>query len=177
MGSYIFTNVNPDIHVSHSFEVPVRPGVQLNDLLTINLSGPGGTNFVTIDDHLTTAGHIPLTHTITASSYTRTGAAPIKLSDVFSFGLSAGSAVDTINVQSNPAIAGFNVQGGLGNDIINVGTAANQLAGIGTERGGEKVEGVRLFHRDHRTRPARGCPRARGAAPARQVVQSRAVER
>ena len=27
MGSYIFTNVNPDIHVSHAFEVPNTPGV------------------------------------------------------------------------------------------------------------------------------------------------------
>lgn len=41
MGSYIYTNVDPDIHVSHAFEVPVTPGVQLHDLLTINLSGPG----------------------------------------------------------------------------------------------------------------------------------------
>jgi hypothetical protein len=49
MGSYIFTNVNPDIHVSHSFEVPVTPGVQLNDLLTINLSGPGTIDHVIND--------------------------------------------------------------------------------------------------------------------------------
>ena len=40
MGSYIFTNVNPFIHVSHSFEVPQTPGVTINDLLTINLSSP-----------------------------------------------------------------------------------------------------------------------------------------
>lgn len=49
MGSYIFTNVNPDIHVSHAFEVPVRPGVQLRDLLTINLSGPGTIDHVVND--------------------------------------------------------------------------------------------------------------------------------
>lgn len=46
MGSYIFTNVNPGIHVSHAFEVPIRPGVQLHDLLTINLSGPGSIDHV-----------------------------------------------------------------------------------------------------------------------------------
>ncbi len=46
MGSYIFTNVNPDIHVSHAFEVPDTPGVQLHDLLTINLSGPGTIDHV-----------------------------------------------------------------------------------------------------------------------------------
>ena len=49
MGSYIFTNVNPDIHVSHAFEVPDRPGVQMNDLLTINLSGPGTIDHVIND--------------------------------------------------------------------------------------------------------------------------------
>jgi hypothetical protein len=46
MGSYIFTNVNPDIHVSHAFEAPLTPGVQLHDLLTINLSGPGTIDHV-----------------------------------------------------------------------------------------------------------------------------------
>jgi hypothetical protein len=46
MGSYIFTNVNPDIHVSDAFEVPDTPGVQMNDLLTINLSGPGTIDHV-----------------------------------------------------------------------------------------------------------------------------------
>jgi hypothetical protein len=46
MGSYIFTNVNPDIHVSNAFEVPDTPGVQMHDLLTINLSGPGTIDHV-----------------------------------------------------------------------------------------------------------------------------------
>jgi hypothetical protein len=49
MGSYIFTNVNPDIHVSHAFEVPDTPGVQMHDLLTINLSGPGTIDHVVND--------------------------------------------------------------------------------------------------------------------------------
>ncbi len=49
MGSYIFTNVNPSIHVSHAFEVPDMPGVQMNDLLTINLSGPGTIDHVIND--------------------------------------------------------------------------------------------------------------------------------
>jgi hypothetical protein len=49
MGSYIFTNVDPSIHVSHSFEVPVTPGVHMNDLLTINLSGPGTIDHVIND--------------------------------------------------------------------------------------------------------------------------------
>jgi hypothetical protein len=37
-GSYVFTNVDPTIHAARGFEVPVRPGVQLRDLLTVNLS-------------------------------------------------------------------------------------------------------------------------------------------
>jgi hypothetical protein len=49
MGSYIFTNVNPDIHVSHAFEVPDTPGVQMHNLLTINLSGPGTIDHVIND--------------------------------------------------------------------------------------------------------------------------------
>jgi len=49
MGSYIFTNVDPSIHVSHAFEVPNTPGVQMNDLLTINLSGPGTIDHVIND--------------------------------------------------------------------------------------------------------------------------------
>jgi hypothetical protein len=49
MGSYIFTNVNPSIHVSRAFEVPIAPGVQMHDLLTINLSGPGTIDHVIND--------------------------------------------------------------------------------------------------------------------------------
>jgi hypothetical protein len=49
MGSYIFTNVNPSIHVSHAFEVPNTPGIQMHDLLTINLSGPGTIDHVIND--------------------------------------------------------------------------------------------------------------------------------
>ena len=46
MGSYIFTNVNPNIHVTSAFEAPVTPGVQFHHLLTINLSGPGTIDYV-----------------------------------------------------------------------------------------------------------------------------------
>ncbi|MCL2316026.1 MAG: adenylyl cyclase, partial [Actinomycetia bacterium] len=41
LGSYIYTPVNPGIVVSNAFEVPDTPGVQMTNLLTINLSGPG----------------------------------------------------------------------------------------------------------------------------------------
>ncbi|MDQ1724955.1 MAG: hypothetical protein QOG52_1983 [Frankiaceae bacterium] len=49
MGSYIYTPVDPTIHVSHSFEAPVTPGVQLHDILTLNLSGPGTIDHVVND--------------------------------------------------------------------------------------------------------------------------------
>ncbi len=41
LGSYCFFNVDPTIHVSHSFEVPVTKGVVLHDLLTVSLNGDG----------------------------------------------------------------------------------------------------------------------------------------
>jgi len=37
-GAYIFTNVDPTIHASHGFEVPVTPGVTLHHVMTVNLS-------------------------------------------------------------------------------------------------------------------------------------------
>ncbi|MGB7758050.1 MAG: coagulation factor 5/8 type domain-containing protein [Salinisphaera sp.] len=36
-GSYIFTNVNPSLHASRAFAVPLAPGVLVHDLLTANL--------------------------------------------------------------------------------------------------------------------------------------------
>lgn len=37
-GSYIFTNVDPTIHATRGFEVPVTPGVRLHHIMTVNLS-------------------------------------------------------------------------------------------------------------------------------------------
>ena len=37
-GSYIFTNVDPTIHATRGFEVPVTPGTQLHHIMTVNLS-------------------------------------------------------------------------------------------------------------------------------------------
>ena len=36
-GSYVYTNVDPTIHATRGFEVPVTPGVKLHNLLTVNL--------------------------------------------------------------------------------------------------------------------------------------------
>ncbi len=40
-GAYIYTNVVPTIHVTDAFEVPVTPGVQLHDLVTVSLNHAG----------------------------------------------------------------------------------------------------------------------------------------
>jgi hypothetical protein len=38
LGSYCFFNVDPTIHATRAFEVPVTPGVKLHDILTVSLS-------------------------------------------------------------------------------------------------------------------------------------------
>ncbi len=40
-GSYIYTNVDPTLHASRAFEVPVTPGVRLHDLVTVSLNLAG----------------------------------------------------------------------------------------------------------------------------------------
>jgi hypothetical protein len=47
-GSYIYTNVDPTIHASRGFEVPVKPGVKLHDILTVNL-GAGTIDHIVND--------------------------------------------------------------------------------------------------------------------------------
>jgi len=43
LGSYIFTNVDPTLHATQSFEVPNTPGVVMHDLTTIALNANAGT--------------------------------------------------------------------------------------------------------------------------------------
>jgi hypothetical protein len=62
-GSYVFTNVDPTIHAARGFEVPVTPGVQLHDLLTVNL-GAG-----TIDHVVNDTGAPVTTAAVGAPSY------------------------------------------------------------------------------------------------------------
>jgi hypothetical protein len=49
LGSYCFFNVDPSIHATRSFEVPVAPGVRLHDLLTVSLGGVGTIDHVVND--------------------------------------------------------------------------------------------------------------------------------
>jgi hypothetical protein len=43
LGSYIYTNVDPSLHATQSFEVPDRPGVVMHDLTTVALNTNAGT--------------------------------------------------------------------------------------------------------------------------------------
>ena len=45
-GSYIFNRNNPAIITENGYEVPETPGVQLNRIMTNNLSGPGVMNHI-----------------------------------------------------------------------------------------------------------------------------------
>jgi hypothetical protein len=49
LGSYCFFNVDPSIHATRAFEVPVTPGVKLHDLLTVSLGGIGTIDHVVND--------------------------------------------------------------------------------------------------------------------------------
>jgi hypothetical protein len=49
LGSYAFFNVDPTIHTSRAFEVPVTPGVKLHDILTLSITGHGIIDHVVND--------------------------------------------------------------------------------------------------------------------------------
>jgi hypothetical protein len=50
-GSYVFNNVNPDLHATRGFEVPNKPGVKMHDLLSVQL-GEGTLDHVINDKGL-----------------------------------------------------------------------------------------------------------------------------
>jgi len=49
LGSYCFFNVDPTIHASRAFEVPVTPGVKLHDLLSLSITAHGVIDHVVND--------------------------------------------------------------------------------------------------------------------------------
>jgi hypothetical protein len=49
LGTYCFFNVNPTIHNTHAYEVPVRPGVKLHDILTLSITNRGTIDHVVND--------------------------------------------------------------------------------------------------------------------------------
>jgi len=62
-GSYVYTNVDPTLHATRGFEVPVTPGVKLHSLLTVNL-GAG-----TIDHVVNNTGAPVSTDAVGVPSY------------------------------------------------------------------------------------------------------------
>jgi hypothetical protein len=49
LGSYCFFNVDPTIHASRAFEVPVTPGVKMHDLLSLSITAHGVIDHVVND--------------------------------------------------------------------------------------------------------------------------------
>jgi hypothetical protein len=49
LGSYCFFNVDPTIHASHAFEVPVTAGVKLHDILSLSITNHGTIDHVVND--------------------------------------------------------------------------------------------------------------------------------
>jgi hypothetical protein len=49
LGSYCFFNVDPTIHASRAFEVPVTPGIKLHDILDLSITNHGTIDHVVND--------------------------------------------------------------------------------------------------------------------------------
>jgi hypothetical protein len=49
LGSYCFFNVDPTIHAARAFEVPVKPGVKLHDILSLSITNHGTIDHVVND--------------------------------------------------------------------------------------------------------------------------------
>jgi hypothetical protein len=70
LGSYIFTNVDPTLHATQSFEVPNTPGVVMHDLTTIALNQNAGTIDHVIDGQGPTASTATADVPQTVTTYT-----------------------------------------------------------------------------------------------------------
>ncbi len=66
LGSYCFLNVDPTIHATHAFEVPVTPGVKLHDILDLSITNHGTIDHVVNDYGDPTS---PITTTSTVVEY------------------------------------------------------------------------------------------------------------
>jgi hypothetical protein len=66
LGSYCFFNVDPTIHASHAFEVPVTSGIELHDLLDLSITNHGTIDHVVNDTGDPTSS---ITTTSTVVSY------------------------------------------------------------------------------------------------------------
>ncbi|HET6484726.1 MAG TPA: ricin-type beta-trefoil lectin domain protein [Actinoplanes sp.] len=58
LGSYCFFNVNPSVVAARAFEVPVKSGVRLRDMVTVSLGGVGTiTNVINTTGATVNSGH------------------------------------------------------------------------------------------------------------------------
>ncbi len=70
LGSYIFTNTDPTLHATQSFEVPNTPGVVMHDLTTVALNSNAGTIDHVIDGQGPAATSVNTGHGQTVTTYT-----------------------------------------------------------------------------------------------------------
>ena len=70
LGSYIFTNIDPTLHATQSFEVPKTPGVVMHDLTTVALNSNAGTIDHVIDGQGPAATSANTGHAQTVTTYT-----------------------------------------------------------------------------------------------------------
>src|SRR5437588_9022594 len=56
LGSYCFFNRNPTVVADHAFEVPVAPGVRLQNMVIVSLGGGRGTILHVINETGNSAG-------------------------------------------------------------------------------------------------------------------------
>jgi hypothetical protein len=69
LGSYIYTNVDPTLHATQSFEVPNTPGVVMHDLTTVSLNKAGTIDHVINGEgSAATAADSGTPHTVTTYS-------------------------------------------------------------------------------------------------------------
>ena len=70
LGSYIYTNVDPTLHATQSFEVPNTPGVVMHDLTTVALNTNAGTIDHVINGQGSTASTATADQPQTVTTYT-----------------------------------------------------------------------------------------------------------
>jgi hypothetical protein len=66
VGSYCYFNVDPTIVMDHGFEVPVKTGVKMHDVLVVSLGGQGQYNHVINDTGAATSGTSTVPSTVTS---------------------------------------------------------------------------------------------------------------
>jgi hypothetical protein len=93
----------------------------------LSIAGFGGSNHVNLFDQ---ADAKAVTYSVTSSTVTRTGAAPISYTSVSSLTLDGGKGGDIYNIESTSASTPVTVAGEAGNDTFNVSPTARSLGTI-----------------------------------------------